>query len=219
MFHSLSADTGISAILAGDIIKFTIPNNSIDTNKIVNLNVTEGKIAANAVTTGKIANGSITPIKLSGTLYSVATKTNIQSVPVNSKAMIVGLSATVTPPTNTAAVLINGYLSLGAITGGYTLFRRIHDVSPVSGTPIVVGDTSGLITRTTYGSIRSYPDNTVCTCPISFIDLPNTTNQVTYAIQLHATAGYISYVNRAYGESNNDDNVRTTSQIGALVLP
>jgi len=220
MFHSLSADTGITATLAGDVIKFTISNNSIDTNKIINSAVDANKLASNAVTTAKVLNGAITPAKMSGSLYSVSTKTDIQTIPGGARVMVAGLSATVTPPSTNSVVLLNGYLSVGVIYGSYSIVRSVAGVSPASGVYVARGVSVGNRTSAQMALIRDHNDRNPTCSPINFIDVPNTTSAVTYAIEVDSNStGYISYINRGYADNDNDYCTRTTCHLAALVLP
>lgn len=215
MFHSLSADTGITATLAGDVIKFTIANNAIDTNKIINGAVDANKLASNAVTTAKVLNGAITPVKMSGSLYSVSTKTDVQTIPGNQTVRITGLSATVTPPTTQSVVLVNGYISIGGIYTAFNLIRQIGGSSVI----VAQGNTSAGMSLATYSVGRAYGDYNATTCPLNFIDTPNTTQPVTYAIEVESLWSYVSFVNRGYNEHKARYSSRVTSQLGAFVLP
>jgi hypothetical protein len=201
-FNTLSGNNGIDVNLSGSLINISLSNNSLN-------------LLNSQVTTSKISDGAVTPAKQSGTLCAVSTKNGTQAIPAYARSVITGLSATVTPVSIGAKVLLTGSLSIGGIYAGIILKRTIGGVT----TDLAVGVDSDQMSQVTFAVIRNSGDYNSPPTPINYIDTPNTTSPVTYSVDVVSTWGYITYVNRGYSEGNASYSSRTISQIAAIVLP
>jgi len=214
-FNTLSGNNGVDVNLSGSLINISLSNQGIQNTNIGNLAVDSNKLATNAVTTTKLLDGAVTPAKQSGTLCSVSTKTGPQTIPVYTRSVITGLSATVTPTSVSSKVLLTGTLSIGNVYAGIILKRTVGGVT----TDLTVGADSGNMTEVTFVPPRNYGDYNPASFPLNFVDSPNTTSPVTYSVDVISTWNYITYVNRGYSEANAAYSCRAISQIAAIVLP
>lgn len=214
-FNTLSASNGIDVNLSGSLINFSLSNGGIETVHLSDSAVSSNKLGANAVTTTKLSDGAVTPAKQSGTLCSVSTKTGTQSVPGNTRSVITGLSATVTPVSVSSKVLLTGSLSVGCVYAGIILKRTVNGVT----TDLAVGIDSDQVSQVTFAAIRNSGDYNSPPTPITYVDTPNTTSPVTYSVDLVSTWSQVSYVNRGYSEANANYSSRAISQFAAIVLP
>ena len=214
-FNTLSGVEGIDISVAGSLVKIGIDSSGVKTVHLENSSVSNSKIASSAVTTDKILTGAVTPAKQSGTLCSVVTKTGTQSIAGNTRAVVTGLSAIITPASVGSRVMLTGVLNVGAVYAGVILKRTIDGVT----TNLQVGIDSDLMTQVTYSVARTNGDYNMCPVPLNYIDSPNTTSPITYTVDVVSTYSPISYINRGYSEANATYSSRAISQLAAIVLP
>lgn len=218
-FNSLSGVTPIlvSNNISSKTIQISVIDNSITGNKLANGTIPSSKLATNAVTNSSILAGAVTPDKQSGVRYARATKTNVQTIAANGSAAITGLSVTVTPVSTNSLILVGGYVTVGAVNGYMNLRKTVNGTT----TNLAIGDNTniGSRTRATLAIGRSGDDRTALVVPINFYDVAGTTSPITYSIFVGDLRGNTIRINANYNDLDNNDNVRATSQLTALVFP
>jgi hypothetical protein len=169
------------------------------------------------VTTQKIQNGAVTPTKQSGTLTSSVNLTAFtQTIIANSFAYINGLTVTVTPPTNTAKVLLGGYISIGCADAGLNIYRSIGGGAVSTVIPLSASASSNL-SKIMMLDVGHGVANNANVIPISFLDSPNTTSSVTYSFGISAIS--VCNINRPVTAPGTAVISYSTSHINAVVLP
>ena len=128
-----------------------------------------------------------------------------------------GLTATITPSAASSKILVSGVMNLARdTTAPYGQFRIMRDSTGVG-----VGDTAGSRARLTSSSlINASSSATIIAVPFSFLDSPETTSAVVYAIQLYNVGGstFVYYINRNPGDSDSALNFRTISTITVMEI-
>tara|TARA_B100000287_G_scaffold223473_1_gene210878 strand:+ start:1007 stop:2530 length:1524 start_codon:yes stop_codon:yes gene_type:complete len=128
-----------------------------------------------------------------------STKTDTASV-TGSTFGDVGLSASITPSSATNKILVLVQANIGA-SAGYDMKTRLMR----GNTPIHIGGADGnrpRVTTTitqTYGSTVNYNADQA---NINYLDSPNTTNPVTYKIQMASYDSQVVYINRNGADLN-----------------
>jgi hypothetical protein len=213
---------GLSPIQASNnisskTIEISVIDNSITGNKLADGTIPSSKLATNAVTNSSILAGAVTPDKQSGVRYARATKTDVQTIAANGSAAITGLSVTVTPVSTNSLILVGGYVTVGAVNGYMNLRKTVNGTT----TNLAIGDNTniGNRTRATLAIGRSGDDRTALVVPINFYDVAGTTSPITYSVFVGDLRGNTIRINANYNDLNDNDNVRATSQLTALVFP
>ena len=214
-FNTLNGSGGIGVNLSSNVINIKLENGGVKNVNIGDLEVDSNKLSTGAVTTTKISNGAVTPDKQSGTLCSVATKTNVETIAAAKPSFITGLSATVTPTSTSSKVLLTGTLSIGAVHAGIILRRTINGTH----TNLEVGIDSDKMSQATFFPPRNFGDTNPASFPLNYVDSPNTTSPVTYSIYVLTTGTHAAYINRGFTETNAKTSFRAISQLAAIVLP
>ena len=123
---------------------------------------------------------------------------------------VTGLSVSITPTSATSKLLV-----IADVKFSNTAARGVHMRLVRNGSPIYVGDASGSRIRASaesHGGDKEFSsDSTVSV----FLDLPNTTSSVTYAVQTRTPAGD-AVVNRSRNDGNLGDRGRTASSITVI---
>ena len=131
-----------------------------------------------------------------------ATKTDTASV-TGATFGDVGLSATISPLSSDNKILVLVQANIGASVG-YDMKTRLMR----GNTPIHVGDAAGNRPRVTttitqlYGSTYNYNADQA---NINYLDDPNTTDPVTYKIQMASYDNYVVYINRSGADLNTTE--------------
>ena len=234
-FNSVSAGDGLYSILDQNTIKIglssglisgekfidgSISPTKLTPNSIINSNLSSNCISTeliqnNSITTEKIQDGAISLNKMATSLYDLKTNTSIQIINANTGTYVDTLSVTVTPPTVNSTVLITGHLTLGLKCAGVNLIRTINGLS----VPVSIADSFSNVSSFTFVFPRNASESSPTTGSLNFLDVPNTTDPVTYSVYVESTSSFDTYINRSYDELDEYSSSRGTSQIAALVLP
>jgi hypothetical protein len=111
--------TGTVGLPENTISESMMADDSVGTNQIINLAVTNGKIAADAVTEGKIADGSVTSAKIAtGTIVNedISSTAEIAQSKIANLGEDLGLKAPLESPTFIGTVVLPSTTSIGDIS-------------------------------------------------------------------------------------------------------
>lgn len=142
-------------------------------------------------------------------------KTDTFSTTSTSPVDVTGLIANITPSSATNRILVQGTIYLGTDnpSGGAWLMAGFI---ARNGTIISRHDAAGSRGRLFFGTQAPGNNDATIPCPINFIDSPNSTNQLTYSMQIVAESPRTIYVNR--GVENDGDNAVSGRFVSSLVL-
>ncbi len=124
---------------------------------------------------------------------------------------ITGLTVTITPSVSNSKILISFSVTLSQL-GGLILYRKIGSGAA---TAVITGDAAGNRTRITteistpspsYSDVGHY----------SYLDSPNTTEDVMYSLRLFSNTAVTIYINRTGADTDNNQHNRSTSTITAM---
>jgi hypothetical protein len=146
-----------------------------------------------------------------GTLDRLNRAGNIlQVVASAASTAVTGLSASITPSSNTGKILVICHISMAAENVGCaTVLKR-------DSTAECIGNAAGSRARVTVGSARlisGFEDSPVSF--FTFLDSPATTSSTTYSVDIFNVRGGTNtvFVNRGSTDSDLSNTVRTTSTI------
>ena len=127
------------------------------------------------------------------------TKTDTFSMSSSTFADITGLTATITPSTNTSKILVMYHSSIGNNLNNTVGWFRLTR----GGTAIGIGDAAGSRIRATTPRVSGGTVNNTSIIAGNFLDSPATTSATTYALQIASeTPGVSVHVNR--GDTDTD---------------
>ena len=179
---------------------FTIAAPNSNTDRTLTLPDEAGTVITTAGLPSGIVTGSDLP---AGSILQVVQtiKTDAFSS-TGSWADITGLSVNITPSSTSSKILVMGSLSI-ATSNFYGYARLMRDSNPV-----YVGNTASLRPRVTvatgYYAGGSYDPYVISQSPVTYLDLPSTTSQITYKFQARPWAtNYTVYINRTSGDRDN----------------
>lgn len=166
-----------------------------------------------------VAEAVADALDVSSVIQQVVTTTKTDtftaSVAVGAFTAITGLTATITPTSNTNKVLVIASVSMSPVPGNQASKLRLMR----AGAPVGVGDAASNRTRITSQGVES-PGGTLffSTVPIMFLDSPATTSAQTYSVEIgHGNTGTVSvYVNRSITDSDFNYVSRGASSITLL---
>jgi hypothetical protein len=144
------------------------------------------------------------------------TKTDTFSASVAVGALsgdVTGLTATITPATNTNKVLVIAQVVVSNSQGNEGTFVTLYRGS----TAIAIGDADGSRQRVSAGGL-DISTRAVTTATVVFLDSPATTEATTYAVRIsHTVNGTATvYVNRANTDADTSRTGRTVSTLAAI---
>jgi hypothetical protein len=181
------------------------------------------KIDGSGIITGLDADGiSAQPVFPGNVLQVVSTtKTDVFSTTSTSYVAVTGLSVSITPISANSKILILGNLTIGQTSDATSYFR----VSGGNATNYV-GDADGSRTRAIGGSTFTgdgsgfNPRAVAFSQSISYLDSPNTTNEITYQTEIVRGGGSTGtvYINRMGFELDTNVYVRGASTIIAVEI-
>jgi hypothetical protein len=158
--------------------------------------------------------GTLDRLNRAGNILQVVstTKTDSFSASLASAAStaVTGLSASITPSSNTGKILVICHISMAAENVGCaTVLKR-------DSTAECIGNAAGSRARVTVGSARlisGFEDSPVSF--FTFLDSPATTSSTTYSVDIFNVRGGTNtvFVNRGSTDSDLSNTVRTTSTI------
>jgi hypothetical protein len=193
-----------TAVAGGNALREGMVAYLDDTNEVIKYDGTDWSSVAPAI--AGIGSNVVSTTKTDTFTASIATGAFSGDV--------TGLTATITPSTNTSKILVSVSVNVGADGGSaasyVTLFR---DGSATS----FRGDAAGSRQRVSSSSVSALARNEVQS--FTFLDSPETTSAVTYSIRLshQRTSGSTSmYVNRSDVDGDANSNARAASSITAI---
>jgi len=142
------------------------------------------------------------------------TKTDLFSLATETPTLITGLTATITPKSNTSKVLISIDLSVSAGATNYTTWFYLYKGgSVITGAQGAnSGGIQGNQTRA-FKCCRNYSGNDVMNVHGTYLDSPATTSATTYQVYMSQESGQTGYINKFANESNVSYAPRITSAI------
>ena len=125
-----------------------------------------------------------------------------------------GFNVTITPKVANHGILITGFVNIAVTGGGQNIVLGIRKSS--NNVTAAMGDSSGS-RRVEHSGQFTAGDHGTCSCPVSFIDYPNSTSAQTYYVQIShgSSATRTIYVNRTVSDSNNAERARCVSTLVA----
>jgi hypothetical protein len=140
-------------------------------------------------------------------------KTNTFSTTSTSFTTVTGMSATITPTTNTSRILVIADVVLTGATSNHVHLRLVRGT-----TAIYIGDADGSRERgglnvfSGTGANAIYGALSTPARALTFLDSPATTAARTYSVQIRAGAG-TAFLNRTGVDANNGNTGRVASSI------
>ena len=137
-------------------------------------------------------------------------KTNVFSTTSTSFVDITGLTATITPSSNTSKILIIGQVAYAqAANTSYGHFRLNGGNAST-----FVGDAAGSRVQAVFGGrVRSDARNDLLSSAIFYLDSPASTSPQTYAVQARRGGNGSAIVNRSLEDTSNAGETRGASSI------
>lgn len=147
-----------------------------------------------------------------GTNVVQTVKTDTFSTTSTSFTTVTGLTASITPSSETSKVLVIVDLMVAANDSVALLQGRIVR----GGSPIYVGDAAGSRTQSAFNTSTASSINTDQQT-IVFLDSPATTSSTTYGVEVRRSLGSGTiYVNRSYSDTDASQSPRTASSITVI---
>lgn len=127
---------------------------------------------------------------------------------------VTGLTATITPSSATAKVLIIAQVVIGE-------GKNDNDMGMVKvtrgGTDIYQGDAAGSRTRTVFGGYSRTPiADRINSHSVVYLDSPATTSATTYEVEMSSPTTAPVYINRSYDDTDNNRTARGASSITVI---
>jgi len=170
---------------------------------------------AHRVLTLPDVNGTVATTATAGKILQVVstTKTDTFTTTSNTFTDVTGLSVDITPSSTSSKILVTvNVTGSGRANQSRAPVRLLRD-STLIGNATDVGSRNAA-----FGVLYSISDdNGISTANIQFLDSPNTTNSVTYKVQIANKNGNSNtiVVNRSYNDSNASTGHRYSSSITA----
>jgi hypothetical protein len=178
------------------------------------------KINGSGIITGLDADGiSAQPVFPGNVLQVVSTtKTDVFSVSLTAGATssaITGFSALITPTSASSKILLIASINGGSsgIVQGFILTRNGSALTAAT------GDAAGSRSRVTSASFPSATPGAL-QVPVTYLDAPNTTNQITYEFLIvnGANATQTHYINRSAEDTDAATRMRAISSITLMEI-
>jgi hypothetical protein len=141
-------------------------------------------------------------------LSTTKTDTYTDSSASGTLTTVTGLSVAITPSAATSKILIYATFNYGANGGNRAIFALTGGNSSTA----YIGDAAGTRRRVATGA-QSIDANDVVPVTMLFLDSPNTTSAITYAVQAADIAGGTLYINRSSTDTNGTNFARYASTI------
>ena len=187
------------------------------------------QLEASAVTNAKIADGAIDNAAISSSAAIATTKLGAGAIAQVVSAQFTSpvtvttgtsnnfadstITASITPSSTSSKILVFFNVSAATLTSGNNRPRlRLQRGS----TAIGVGTSVGSRIAATAGVVRDNADDfEPLTVPLLWYDSPATTSATTYklAAATNSTSAETVYFNRSKADTNNNDNVRSVTQV------
>ena len=132
---------------------------------------------------------------------------------------VTGLTATITPSSASAKIMIIADLSASAISGGTATVGAAHFRIDGGNADSYVGTSAGsrVSAATTFVSSGALQLNTSQTpTTLAYLDSPASTSPVTYAVQVRTNTGGTAVINRSGNDADQEWHARTASSITAI---
>ena len=146
--------------------------------------------------------------KINQLLSTTKTDTYTDSSASGTLTTVTGLSVAITPSAATSKVLVQATLNYGANGGNRAIFAFTGGNTATA----YIGDAAGTRRRVATGA-QSIDANDVVPVTMMYLDSPNTTSAVTYAVQAADIAGGTLYINRSSTDTNGTNFARYASTI------
>ena len=163
---------------------------------------TSTNVAANI--SGGVVTFTNTPINAGGgkVLQVVEARRTTQFAFTSTSYVDAGVSVTITPSSNSSKILLNFFTS-NYITNAYivTTIFRVHGSTNLN---LETSSTQGLTQQHSAGGSQGVPTS------LMLLDVPNTTEAITYTVKLKSPAGA-----QAYMGINNSPSIIVAQEIGA----
>jgi hypothetical protein len=159
----------------------------------------------------KLDVSAYNPGKILQVIQTIKTDTFSSSVAAHTNVDVTGLSATITPSSATSKILVManvvGSLSTPTALSAFVIVR--------GSTEVFIGDAAGSRIRLTSHSRGPDAGETMSAASFQGLDNPNTTDAITYKVQVHNVSGVTRtiFVNRSDTDSDNTAHQRTVSNI------
>lgn len=185
------------------------PDGSVGTDQLEASAVTNAKIASDAaIATTKLGAGAIAQVVSAQFTSPVTVTTGTSNNFADST-----ITASITPSSTSSKILVFFNVSAATLTSGNNRPRlRLQRGS----TAIGVGTSVGSRIAATAGVVRDNADDfEPLTVPLLWYDSPATTSATTYklAAATNSTSAETVYFNRSKADTNNNDNVRSVTQV------
>ena len=178
-----------------------------------------GGLGSGVVNTATLADGAATGVKQgAGSVIQVLQSviTDVENTTSSSFVAIPGLSVNITPSATSNKILVTVDLKLGNGSGAGAYIKLVRNGS----TDIYVGDTATdrtpCLQQTYGGGDTGEGKYGMAKMGGTFLDSPNTTSQVTYAVQWMRMNSATLYTNRAGAETHTQYEGRGASSITAM---
>ena len=191
---------------------YTIEAPSGSTNRILELPDEAGKILTDVgVPTSAMPAGSVLQV-------ASTTKTDVFSVSLAAGATssaITGFSASITPTSASSKILLVASINGGSngIVQGFILTRDSSTLTAAT------GNSAGSRSRVTSASFPTSSPGAL-QVPVTYLDSPNTTSQVTYEFLMVNGSGVTQthYINRSHQDTDTSIRMRAISTITLLEI-
>ncbi len=151
-----------------------------------------------------------------GKVLQVVSATKTDTFSHNSTTFTDITNITVTTGTlasTSSKILVTALLNGTNPTSYQSYFQLVRD-----STPIAIADADGSRARASAG-LYGANDDTLHPIVMQYLDSPSTTSATTYKVQCRVNAGSNSmYINRSYGDADNDNRCRGTSTITVMEI-
>lgn len=142
-----------------------------------------------------------------------AVKTDTFSATSNgSEVAVTGMVATITPKSSTSKILVTSVIAYGQLATTYKAFFKRN------GTKIFVGDAAGSRQTATSPIPLSTDTNQGMTCKISFLDSPETTDELTYQLYVINDNAVAININRSNADADSAVGGRYISTVTLMEI-
>ena len=197
-----------SATASSDDMYCVYLGQALQTVNPANASVGTAQLIDGAVTSAKLASGT------GGKVLQVvsANKTDTFTSASSSFVDLTGITVNITPSATSSKILVMCSLSLSVDNGGAPQLKLLRD-----STALNLADAAGSRGRTTTSYVISATD-VIASVPITFLDSPSSTSQLTYKVQGFGYNTNTIYVNRTIDDADAAYRQRTGSSITVMEI-
>ena len=197
-----------SATASSDDMYCVYLGQALQTVNPANASVGTAQLIDGAVTSAKLASGT------GGKVLQVvsANKTDTFTSASSSYVDLTGITVNITPSATSSKILVMCSLSLSVDGGGAPQLKLLRD-----STALNLADAAGSRGRTTTSYVISATD-VIASVPITFLDSPSSTSQLTYKVQGFGYNTNVIYVNRTSNDADAAYRQRASSSITVMEI-